>query len=119
MATKRAGMVSQIGIIEDAHEQLGLTYREVAAAVQAQESTLHRWRRGDAPPTAVFLGRLNALGDLLTELHRTFAAPADARAWLDRPNLALHDRTPRDLILAGQMDRVTGMLYALNSGIPT
>ena len=119
MATQHAGLIPQIGIIEDAHEQLGLTYREVAEVVQAQESTVHRWRRGDVPPTPVFLGRLNALGDLLAELHRTFADPADARAWLDRPNIAMHQRTPRELVLSGQMDRVTGMLYALNAGIPT
>jgi uncharacterized protein (DUF2384 family) len=119
MATQRAGLVPQIGIIEDAHEQLGLTYREVADAVQAQESTVHRWRRGDVAPTAVFLGRLNALGDLLSELHRTFANPADAREWLDRSIPALKQRTPRDLVLSGQMDRITGLLYALNAGIPT
>lgn len=119
MATPTVGLVPQVRVIEDAHEQLGLTYRELADAVHAQESTLHRWRRGDVTPTAVFLARLGALGDFLTELQRTFNDPRDVREWLDRPNLALQQRTPRDLVLGGQVDRVTGLLYALNAGIPT
>ncbi|HEX8243530.1 MAG TPA: antitoxin Xre/MbcA/ParS toxin-binding domain-containing protein, partial [Longimicrobium sp.] len=79
----------------------------------------HRWRRGEVVPTAVFLGRLNSLGDLLTELNRTFGGAGHARDWLTRPVPALQQRTPREVILAGQMDRITGLLYALNAGIPT
>lgn len=119
MATRKAGLVPQVRIIEDAHDTLGLTYRELADAIHAQESTVHRWRRGDVAPTAVFLGRLGALGELVSELQVTFDDPADAREWLDRPNAALQQRTPRETVLAGQMERVTGLLFAFNAGIPT
>jgi transcriptional regulator with XRE-family HTH domain len=119
MATQRWHEVPQVRAIEDAHEQLGLTYRDIADALQAQESTLHRWRRGEVIPTAVFLGRLDSLGDLLSELNRTFADAERAREWLAHPVPALQQRTPREVISAGQMDRITGLLYALNAGIPT
>ena len=56
--------------------------------------------------------------DLVTELERTFATTADARVWLDTPNAALQQRSPREVITTGESDRVMLMLYALNAGIP-
>jgi hypothetical protein len=31
----------------------------------------------------------------------------------------LQNRTPRQMLLAGHVDRLTGILYAINAGIPT
>ncbi len=70
-----------------------------------------------AAPTPVFLARLAALEAFLVELRRTFRDPAEARAWLDERVPALRGQTPRQLILGGHVDRVTGVLYAFNAGV--
>lgn len=102
--------------IEQAQEYLGLTLKEVARAVHADESTLHRWRSG-VMPSPVFLDRLEALDDLAKELRATFQEPGAAREWLSRPLDSIGGRRPLDLILEGRAEKLTGMLYALNSGM--
>lgn len=102
--------------IELAQEYLGFTLKEVAQAVRADESTLHRWRSG-VTPTPVFLARLEALDDLVKEMRATFAMDAQGRTWLERPIGKLEGRRPLDLILEGRAEVITGMLYALNSGM--
>lgn len=118
MATRKPGVAPQVSTIEAARQQLDISYREIAQALHAEESTVHRWRNGSVAPTPVFIGRLGSLGDLLVELNRTFARQTDAREWLAKPNPALQNKTPLEVILGGHMDRVTGMLYALNAGLP-
>lgn len=113
---------SPLAAVEALHDRLGFTYRELAAAVHADEATLHRWRtnadRGaGAPPSPVYLARLAALQAFLDELGRTFRDAADAAAWVDRPAPAFQGRTARELVRAGHVDRVTGVLYALNAGV--
>ncbi|CAN5583516.1 hypothetical protein BH24GEM3_BH24GEM3_14470 [soil metagenome] len=116
MATR----IPELKSVEAAHDLLGLTYREIADAIHATESTLHRWRKAEgAEPTPVFLARLEALDAFLVELGRTFRAWEDARNWLDTEVPYLQNRTPRQMLLAGHVDRLTGILYAINAGIPT
>jgi putative toxin-antitoxin system antitoxin component (TIGR02293 family) len=112
-------MHAPIGIlpgIDQAREYLGLTLKQIAQAVKADESTLHRWRSG-VSPSPVFLARLEALDELAKEMRSTFRSREAAREWLQRPVPALEDRRPLDLILAGKAEVLTGMLYALNSGM--
>ena len=104
--------------IEDAHDYLGLSYQRIAKAIKADESTLHRWRSG-GEPSPVFAARLEALEELLAELRETFRQADDARAWLEREVPALKDRRPIDLIDEGRLEVLTGILYALNSGMAT
>lgn len=105
-------------VVEELHDQLGFTYRELAGAIHADEATLHRWRKGSgAAPSPVYLARLAALQTFVDELRRTFGRWEDAAAWVDRPAPAFRDETPRALVLAGHVDRVTGVLFALNAGI--
>jgi uncharacterized protein (DUF2384 family) len=103
--------------IESAHEYLGLSYQKIAEAIKADESTLHRWRSGGAP-SPVFAARLEALEELLDELKETFRR-ADARDWLETEVPALKGRRPFDLIGEGKLEVLTGLLYALNSGMAT
>jgi transcriptional regulator with XRE-family HTH domain len=110
---------ARLRAIERAHDSLDLSYREIASALRADESTIHRWRSGATEPSPVFLDRLEALEELLDELDRTFRAADGARAWLDRTVRALDDRRPRDLLLEGRMERVTAVLLALNLGMTT
>jgi hypothetical protein len=68
-------------------------------------------------PTPVYLKRLEALEAFLEELDELFASKRAAAAWLDKSLAVLKDRTPRAMILDGHVDRVTGVLYALNAGV--
>ena len=117
MATRKPGLGPQLRIIEEAHDRLGLSHAEIAAALGADEATVERWRQGDPAPGVVF-ARLGEIGSFVAELDRTFDDPSEGRAWLDRSNTALGGRAPRALISAGEVGRITGMLYALNAGIP-
>lgn len=110
---------ARLRAIERAHEQLDLSYRDIASALRADESTVHRWRSGATDPSPVFLDRLEALGELLEELDRTFRSLEGAREWLDRTVVELDDRRPRDLLLEGRMERLTAVLMALNLGMTT
>jgi hypothetical protein len=113
---------SPLAAVEQLHDRLGFTYRELAAAVHADEATLHRWRtnaaRGaGAPPSPVYLARLAALQAFVDELSRTFRDEG-RRGGLGRPARAgVPGQTARALIRAGHVDRVTGVLYALNAGV--
>jgi hypothetical protein len=117
MATRKPGLGPQLRTIEEAHERLGLSYGEIAESLGADEGMLERWRQGEFVPPVVF-ERLNELQAFKTELGRTFGSPADERAWLDRSLATLGHRAPRALIRAGEVDRLTSLLYALNAGIP-
>jgi uncharacterized protein (DUF2384 family) len=104
--------------IENAHEYLGLSYQKIAEAIKADESTLHRWRSG-GEPSPVFAARLEALEEFLDELKETFRRAHDAREWLETEVQALKGRRPIDLIGEGRLEVLTGLLYALNSGMAT
>jgi hypothetical protein len=95
-------------------EVLGLDNGEIARAVQADESTLYRWRQGSAP-TAVYLSRLERLDELAREIQRT-VRPDAIPAWLDRPIPALAGATAKETILAGRSETLLGMLISLNAG---
>ena len=73
--------------IELAREVLGLDYGEIASAVQADESTLYRWRQGGSP-SAVYLNRLERLDDLAREIQRTMRRER-IPDWMTRPIPAL------------------------------
>ncbi len=97
-----------------AREVLGLENHEIARAVQADESTLYRWRQGSTP-TAVYMSRLERLDDLVREVQKTVRREA-IPAWLDRPIPALDGSTAREVILAGRSETLLGMLISLNAG---
>jgi uncharacterized protein (DUF2384 family) len=102
--------------IENGTDYLGLTLKQVAQAIKADESTLHRWRTG-VTPSPVFMSRLESLDELAAEMRKTFRDVAVAHRWLRRPVPNLGGRTPREIILEGGAEKLTGMLLALNTGI--
>lgn len=110
-------LARRLEALEAAHDRLGLTYREVARTLRADESTLHRWRGGETEPSPVFLDRLASLEEFLTEIARTFRSDEAARRWLDREVPELDGRTPREWLLAGRIERLTALLLALNLGM--
>jgi hypothetical protein len=107
-------MIVALPGVELARSVLGLDYGTIARAVNADESTLYRWRQGQSP-TAVYLSRLERLDDLVREIQRTMR-PEAIHDWLDRSISALGGETPRGMILEGRSETVLGMLIALNAG---
>ncbi len=51
---------------------------------------------------------------LLAELSMQFENEDDAFEWLDTANSGLEDRSPREAISAGEIERVTVMLDEMN-----
>jgi transcriptional regulator with XRE-family HTH domain len=111
-------LASQLRYVEDAHDALGLTYRQIAAAVGADESTLHRWRSGESAPRSIFLSRMDALREFQQELLDTMN-PDAARAWLHAPLPVLEGRAPLNLLQAGRIEPLTRLLIRLNLGTST
>lgn len=113
-----ATAIRELEALERFHNEFGFRYAELAQALNTTEPTLHRWRKGTGgEPTPVYLKRLEALEAFLAELAELFAEQQVARAWLDKPLGVFKGRTPRQMILDGHVDRVTGILYALNAGV--
>lgn len=109
----------QLEAAEQAHDRLDLSYDEVAAALRANPSSLHRWRSAEVEPSPVFLDRLEALGELMAALRRTFRSDAKARDWFAQPVPAFGKQSPRELLLDGRIERITAALEALNTGMTT
>jgi transcriptional regulator with XRE-family HTH domain len=111
--------VAHLPAVDEAHQVLGLTYKQVASALKADESTLQRWRTGISEPSPVFLTRLESLGELVTEIRKTFRKGDGARRWLATEAPAFGGQRPLELLLAGRIERVTSALQALNAGMTT
>jgi transcriptional regulator with XRE-family HTH domain len=110
-------LVRELAAVERLHDDFGFNYDQLARALNTNETTLHRWRTGNsAEPTPVYLKRLAAFDAFLEELDDLFDA-ARAREWLDQELKALKGKSPRTMIVEGHVDRVTGLLYAINAGI--
>lgn len=119
MGASMAATIAHLPAVDDAHTTLGLTYKQVANILRADESTLQRWRTGTTEPSPVFLSRLESLDELVREIRATFKRTGSARRWLDSRVAAFGDQRPLDLLLGGRIERVTAALQALNSGMTT
>lgn len=88
---------SPLFCIGQAYEVPWLTYSEIASALSAEESTVHRWRSGGKRASPVFRARLATLDDLLAALRSAFGSSAagwlHAQTWLDTPH-ALYSCQP-------------------------
>ena len=110
-------IIRELEAIERLHHDFAFRYVELAQALNTSEPTLHRWRRGSGgEPTPVYLKRLEAFQAFLEELDDLFASRDSAVAWMDSGLSVFKGKTPREMIRAGHVDRVTGVLYALNAG---
>jgi transcriptional regulator with XRE-family HTH domain len=117
VATLVNTLVRELAALERLHDEFGFSYGQLAQALNTNETTLHRWRAGHGgEPTPVYLKRLAAFDAFLDELDDLFDVDS-ARAWLDQELRALKGESPRAMILGGHIDRVTGLLYAINAGI--
>ena len=108
-------LAPQLQYVEDAHDVLGLTFRQLADALGADESTVHRWRSGDSEPRSVFISRMEALHELHTELLDAMT-PEAARRWLASESPGLGGRRPADFLAEGRIEPLTRLLIRLNLG---
>jgi uncharacterized protein (DUF2384 family) len=112
-----ATLVRELAAVERLHDDFRFSYGQLAQALNTNETTLHRWRAGHSgAPTPVYLKRLAAFDAFLEEIDDLFDATR-AQEWLDRDLKALKGKSPRAMIVEGHVDRVTGILYAINAGI--
>lgn len=114
MGTK--SLAPQLQYIEEAHEKLGLTYRQLAGALGVDESTLHRWRSGESDPRAVYISRMEALHEFQTEILDA-VTPASARDWLAYHTPSLDGRRPIDLLVEGEIEPLTRIWLRMNLGM--
>lgn len=109
-------LTPQIRYVDEANEILGLTYKQIATALGANESTLHRWRAGESEPRPMAIRRLEALRELQDELLKA-VRPESARTWLHAEVPALGGRRPVDLLMEGNIEHVTRVIMRLNLGM--
>jgi len=115
MGTK--SLIPQLQYLDEAHESLGLTWRQIAGALGADESTLHRWRSGESEPRAVYVSRMEALKEFQTELLDAMH-PEPAREWLGTTVPSLGGRRPVELLSEGSIEPLTRIVMQLNMGSP-
>lgn len=117
-----ATLTARLEIVGQVHEDLGIQLKQVATIIGADESTLHRWLNGTTPsgPRKVYLNRLVALQEFYTELREAFHTLEAAQYWLHATRLpAFGNHTPFEMLLAGKLERVSGLLWNMNNGMMT
>jgi predicted DNA-binding transcriptional regulator AlpA len=116
MTTSAIG--SQLEILDEVHDRLGLGWADVAAIVGVNESTVFRWKSRDSDPRPMARTRLIQLQEMMTLLRRLFAGPDLARAWLKekKPRGLGGSDTPLTVMKAGRIDRVLMLLHTLARG---
>jgi hypothetical protein len=97
---------SEQRIVESAHDRLGLSYAEIADVLGADESSLHRWRKGGRGPAGIFSRQIAALGRCLNQMDGTFRDDGELRTWIARSSAALDGASPKATLMAGEIDRV-------------
>lgn len=101
---------AQDRVVEAAHDRLGLSYAEIADVLGADESSLHRWRKGGKGPASIFSRQIAALGRCLDQVHTAFSDD-ELRAWAAANTTALDGSSPKAALMAGEFDRVALAVY--------
>lgn len=99
-----------------AHDTLALTFGEIAAAVDADERTVRRWRGAEVAPRARHQASLDALVDLRHLFEQVFANRKDAVEWLTTPIKAFRGHPPITMIRRGRLQDVVDVLATMESG---
>lgn len=92
----------------------GLPNADIARATGADTTTVSAWQRGSRQPTGVRRERVIELGEIVRRLERVIELRY-ITVWLVRPNEALDDERPLDLIAAGQFRRVAQIVAQIES----
>jgi transcriptional regulator with XRE-family HTH domain len=97
-----------------ARELGDLTERDIARATGVSAVTARSWLNGTRQPTGERSERLIELNALVERLAQVMARDYIA-IWLRRPQVALDDDKPLDVIAAGDYRRVSGLIASLET----
>jgi predicted DNA-binding transcriptional regulator AlpA len=99
-------------------DKLQLDWADIAATLSVDQSTVYRWRNGEALPRPMALSRLAQLDELMQLMQRLFAGPDLAREWLKqaRPEALGGRETPLEIMRGGRIDKVLMVLHFLARG---
>jgi hypothetical protein len=98
-------------------DELGLSVRDIAAALGIDARAVERWRSTDTLPQRETRQRWNQLLAVIEHLEDTFKIPEARRTWLHSPSDYLGGLTRAEVLCAGRFDRVEADLVALDAGI--
>lgn len=98
--------------IERARTELGLTYAEIAVALNVDESTLHRWRSGrERKRSSAGIRGIGGLALLMDAQAVRFGTDQrSANTWMETPHPACGGDTPRSWLRDGRADYLAGIL---------
>lgn len=102
--------------VEWMKDSLELTNREIGIVLNATTRTVIRWSKLDSSPSRShreYLENINVLRHLLSVSFRDERA---MQKWLMRPLPALQGRTPLNVILRGELNRIIELLGNLKAG---
>jgi len=94
------------------HQGAGLSDRLIAEATGAKPSTVRGWLSGRSEPSGVRAKRLVELSAMTDRLARV-VRPEAISVWLIRPNVALDDERPIDLIARGEYMPVSKVISGI------
>jgi uncharacterized protein (DUF2384 family) len=100
-----AGHVRQVG---------HLTVADIARATKAEPSSVRSWLNDTRTPTGERAERLVELSSVVERLSRVIQ-PDYIPVWLRKPNMALGERKPIDLIASGNYRQVSAVVASLET----
>jgi transcriptional regulator with XRE-family HTH domain len=95
---------------------LGISYEELAQALQTDRKTVYRWLADESFPQARNRARLDELEALVKRLDESFKTPEGSQRWMSSRSGYFGGLRPVDALLSGRIDAVEAALEALDSG---
>jgi transcriptional regulator with XRE-family HTH domain len=95
-------------------EQGHLSVADIARATKADPSSVRSWLNDTRTPSGERAERLVELSSVIERLAEVMD-PQYIPVWLRKPNLALQERKPIDMIAAGSYRQVSGLLASIES----
>jgi transcriptional regulator with XRE-family HTH domain len=103
--------------IRQLEDELGLSGKDLAGALNVERRTLDRWLTGETYPRREARRQLAVLLALSARLRDTFTDLEATRSWLNDPNRYLGGMRPVEALRTGRFDRVSAALEVIDSGI--
>lgn len=91
-----------------------LSVADIARATGVEQSTVRAWLNHTRSPSGARAERLLELSSVVERLLGV-VEPGYVPVWLRKPNLALEEQKPIDLIAAGRFRQVSGLLGSLET----
>lgn len=117
MATKQKDISTEYAreILQWLHEDLGLTFSTIANAIEADRSTLHRWRTGKNTPSKSKYRKIMKLHTLRSLMENLFTDQEKRRRWLHLPLEESQGEPPLQYLEEGDISRLIEVLSTADS----